>query len=54
MPKFTKPFKAVVPGDRYATDFFAGQDCPKELIKDAEADGAIPKQAAPAKKKAKK
>ena len=33
--KFTKPWKAIFPGDQYAQDFFAGQDVPSELRDEA-------------------
>ena len=47
MPKFIDTFKVVVPGDKYASDFYIGQECPKELIEEAVAAGVVKK---PAKK----
>lgn len=39
--KFTKPFKGIVAGDRYARDFFAGETCPESLRDAAIAAGAV-------------
>ena len=41
MPVFLKPFKGIVSGDRYARDFFAGEECPENLIDEARMAGAI-------------
>jgi hypothetical protein len=39
--KFVKPFKGIVAGDRYARDFFAGDQCPTSLREAAVAAGAV-------------
>lgn len=39
--KFAKPFKTVVPGDRYARDFFPGEDCPPYIADVARAAGVL-------------
>lgn len=41
MPKFTGPFKGLCKGDRYETDFFSGDECPKELLELALEAGAV-------------
>lgn len=41
MRKFTKPFRGVVEGDIYPTDFEVGDNCPPELEAGAESLGAL-------------
>lgn len=51
--KFTKPWKALVEGDKYETDFFSGDDVPASLQGEAVKAGVAdaPKVKAPKPKK---
>lgn len=46
--RFIKPFKTLVPGDRYERDFFPGEVCPSSIEEVARAAGALADPAEPA------